>query len=205
MTFNKILVWVYVLLLASLSSSYCQNKLTGFIIDKHSNEPLSFATVGAINKPYGCYSNNTDRFELVFSNLNDSILISYMGYKNYIVTVKELQQDSIILLEPNFFEIDEVIITNSLDKPQKLELGFYSKKCKSVRATSYPLNNHAIRIDNPINGNKVVIQSIYFTYEILQKNFPLRIKLLRINEFGLPSEEIYSQKVKLGDAKAFKI
>lgn len=72
------------------------------IIDAETGEPLVFATVQVISKSIGTVSDLKGCFELQLESINpnDSIEISYLGYKSIIILQSSLIQHSKIALEP---------------------------------------------------------------------------------------------------------
>lgn len=184
-------------LLCPLSFLYSQNKVDGFVLDRETSKPLEAATIGAKHKAYGCYSDKTGMFNLTYLDENDSIKISYVGYENYNTTVKDIIEDSVILLDIKPISIGEVFVTNYKSKPEKLELGFFKGKSKSVYdgPNKYNITNVVEEIAYPNDGGKVVIQSINIVFKPKAKNFPIVMKLILKDENGMPGEEIYISEV----------
>jgi len=181
-----------------------QNKIQGYILDKQTNDPLTYATVGALGFQYGCYADTLGLFTLYYKNENDSLKISYLGYKDIYTTVHNIKNDTKIFLEPNPALLKEVVVTPSKHKPKVMRIGFFSKRYYGVRCTSYPLNLHATFIPFPKDGKIVFIKSIKFAYEIVSKNYPLRVKILKVNENGEPSDGILTENIVFGKYKPFK-
>ena len=66
-----------------------QSRIQGYIFDKMTLEPLPYACIGAVNHQYVCYTDTTGLFTLFYSNENDSVKVSYLGYKSSFYTVGE--------------------------------------------------------------------------------------------------------------------
>lgn len=47
--------------------SFGQGKIQGYVLDAGTKEPLPYATIGAVNKNYGCYTDTSGFFTLYFS------------------------------------------------------------------------------------------------------------------------------------------
>ena len=108
--------------------------LNGRILDRLSNESISFASIGILEKNIGTISNFDGYFSLKIPNtlLNSSIVVSHLGYKNQQIPAKLLINNRIdIFLETNYISIQEVIIHN-FDP-----LGIVKKAYQS-RSVNYP-------------------------------------------------------------------
>lgn len=85
-----------------------------------------------------------------------------------------------------------------------MEIGYITKKRYSVLATSYPHNIHAAFISFPEKGNKVFIKSVKFAYELTSCNYPLRIRILKVNANGEPGDDILVENITLPGKKLLK-
>lgn len=86
--------------------------LSGKIIDKMSGEPLSYANIGIFNKSLGTVSNIDGEFILKLPEklLNDTMVVSYMGYKNHFLPLRQMKDKDVIRLEKKNYTIQEVIV-----------------------------------------------------------------------------------------------
>ncbi len=93
--------------------------LRGQIIDSETNEPLEYVSVGIINTTFGAITDEKGFFEFGYKDQDSlSILrISMIGFENQTFSIKELSQsDHVIKLAETSYEIDEIIITPSVEK-----------------------------------------------------------------------------------------
>ncbi len=100
----------------SLTSIEIKN-ITGFIIDDETKEALPFTTIGLKNKGRGTVSNNNGEFGLKITPdlINDTLFISYLGYINREVPVKQvIGSDFTISMKREFISIPEIIIRNQV-------------------------------------------------------------------------------------------
>lgn len=90
-------------------------RIRGKIIDQRSGAPLSFSNVAIKNKALGTISNEQGEFNLTLSSsfISDTIVFSYLGYRNAYIAIKELaiRNNKIYLLKENY-RIKEVVIKN---------------------------------------------------------------------------------------------
>lgn len=105
--------------------SIAQN-FQGKIIDANTKEPIEFVSIGIINSPFGCISDEKGNFSFHAKNQSDSakVRISMIGYKSQEYTVKEFQEiKSEIELHEQLIPIPEVKVT-----PGNLELKYGTTK-----------------------------------------------------------------------------
>lgn len=89
-----------------------QSKVTikGVVVDSTNEEELSFATVFNKSSGQATITNGEGYFELGLDSWQDSIIISYVGYKSHIVNLDSGQQQYQIGLEPSTVELDVVTV-----------------------------------------------------------------------------------------------
>jgi len=166
-----------------------QSKLQGYILDKQTSKPILYATIGAVKFQYGTYSDTSGLFTLYYKSERDSLKISYLGYKSIYTCVKDLQQNSRILLEPNPVQLNEVVINPKKTKKKSMDLGYFSKKYNGFLLPPNSLT-HATFIPFPKDGNYVILKSIRFKYRLEENNTPLRIHILNVVNNGVPGDDM---------------
>ena len=95
--------------------------IAGLIVDGESFEPLPFATIGLKNTGRGTVSNNNGEFGLKIApdHINDTIYISYLGYIEREVPVKQSLRDNFtIAMTREFISIPEILIRTHI--PQEI-------------------------------------------------------------------------------------
>lgn len=112
----KIIVLLITFLFISLAT-FCQIAVTGRIIDATTKKPLEYCNIVDIQNKKGTISNHDGIFHIKANNINDTLIISYIGYKKSMTTVKIILNNEIILLQPaaiNLNEVSVVAIQNDL-------------------------------------------------------------------------------------------
>jgi hypothetical protein len=97
------------------------NYITGLIIDDETTEPLPFATIGLKNTGKGTVSNSNGEYGLKINPdlLNDTLIVTYLGYFSREVPVKQsLGNSYTISMKREFISIPEIIIRNQI--PQEV-------------------------------------------------------------------------------------
>jgi len=195
------------LILITYQFSFGQGKTQGYVLDASTKEPLPYATIGAVNKNYGCYTDTSGFFTLYFSEQKDSIKISFIGYADINTTIKNLLLDSQILLKPSFQDIEEVIIRSVKAKYKNIDIGYFSKKYNSLHVLGYPVNIYSIYIPFPDGENELIIESINIAYcnSQLTDNCPIRAQILKVDKNGKPGEVILSKNIETANSKYFRL
>jgi len=100
------------------TSAFTQYK--GFILDSKSKKELAFATISVLGTNISSVSNSEGEFSIKIprENSNADLMVSFLGYRNKIISLKELQPEkNQILLESFNIALGEVIVsTNDAEK-----------------------------------------------------------------------------------------
>jgi hypothetical protein len=96
--------------------------IKGRIMDSTNGNPVVYAHV-FINNKSGAVSNQEGFFKINIDEGVDSVVlkISALGYENLEVTVQVPTQDLEISMKPNVFQLDEVVVGNSLSPRQIIQ------------------------------------------------------------------------------------
>jgi hypothetical protein len=93
------------------SSSFKQYK--GSILDSKTKDELNFASITVAGTTISTISNSEGKFSIKVptEKQNSSLSISFLGYKNKVVPIKELKPEkNILYLEPSNTMLDEVVV-----------------------------------------------------------------------------------------------
>ncbi len=106
------------LLICSLASA--QNKIVeGRIVDKDSDQPVPFASIGVIGTSKGTSSNLNGQFSVAVPD-NFSLRISCLGYETLEVTNLSLDDYVLIKLKPSATQLKEIVVFNRQVNPKRL-------------------------------------------------------------------------------------
>lgn len=110
----KIALKITLFLTAILCSlpSFSQKELRGKVADFMSFMPIENASVYLQNTSIGSITNSDGKFSLRVpkENLNDTLVISSIGYKSYKMPVNEYENGTDIYLEEDVAPLDEVVV-----------------------------------------------------------------------------------------------
>ncbi|MBN2166114.1 MAG: carboxypeptidase-like regulatory domain-containing protein [Marinilabiliaceae bacterium] len=139
-----------------------QKNISGVVIDATNNDPIPMANIYIKNTTIGTTSNIKGQFSLINIPLNDSLIISSLGFKPRSIHPKNCNENLKITLIPVSFNVNEIKVIpkddrikkllNDIDKhrnfnnPDKIERYSYEKYTK----WDYTLNN----VDNSLMKSK---------------------------------------------------
>lgn len=109
----KLSISVIIMLMATVNT-FAQTELKGKVIDFINYTPIQDASVYILNTTVGTITNSDGKFELQVpaKSLNDTLVISSIGYKNFKVLVSEYDSAEEIFLTEDVASLDEVIISS---------------------------------------------------------------------------------------------
>jgi hypothetical protein len=156
---------IFILTFSAFLSVAQKITISGKVIDKETNEPLAFASVGIMGKSLGTITNLQGEFDFHLFNepTTSKVYISMLGYKTFEATVSSLLSESLVIgMEKTDFMLQTVVVSDSLkggdilaialtrindnypDKPFMME-GFY-RDLKKVANTYVSLLEAAVKI-----------------------------------------------------------
>ena len=127
---------VFITLLLAFHIGYSQIELRGVVIDAKTKEPLAYVNY-AIENNQGGTTDDSGRFFMLVNSKTDSVVFSYLGYKDEI-------------LKKRFFKKDSIIVKMHLDSYMLEEFTVKAKKGKIPKDTA------AIRIFRNVVKNKTL-------------------------------------------------
>lgn len=153
--------------------------LSGKILEQKKETPISYASVSVFNKPVGTITNTDGEFLLKLHPryINDTLVISNMGYAQVFMPANRLLDEDLIFLEPISIRIREVKVTATT--PENLLENIRSNLENNY--TSYPKLMNAfyretVRQDgNYINVSEAVIEILKAPYQNTFRNDVIRL------------------------------
>ncbi len=94
-------------------------EIKGQILDSKTKEPLEYVSIGIVNTTFGAITNEKGFYEFGYKDQDSSsmVRISMIGYENQTYSIKDLsQKNHLIKLVETSYQIDEVIITPSVER-----------------------------------------------------------------------------------------
>jgi hypothetical protein len=100
----------------SIPDSSSFNQFKGSILDSKTKNELIYASITVSGTSISTISNSEGKFAIKIpkQKQNESLVISFLGYKNKVVSIKELKPDkNILYLEPSNTMLEEVVVNTS--------------------------------------------------------------------------------------------
>lgn len=137
------------------------------VVDKETNEPLGYASIGLKSIPLGTISNEEGQFDFHIPTeyRNEVMVISMLGYKNFEAPVWSLlNENQVLKLEKSPIMLEEVVVSDTLTGPDIMDIalsriemnypmepfmmeGFY-RDVKQVGGTYISLLEAAVKIND---------------------------------------------------------
>ena len=114
---------------------FAQNyEINGVVIDGKTNLPLASANVYLSNHNIGTSANLDGKFNLAANSIkNDSLIVSYIGYKSQRIALEEfLRSDRIIKLEWIDYKLQSVIVNAIISDVKKSPTSFSTIEKKEI-------------------------------------------------------------------------
>lgn len=143
----KILFFIpTVIFICHIASAQQFTTINGTVVDAKTGFPLPYASISLNNSSFTNVANSEGEFSLKFpsGSKNDSIIVSYLGYRNLLVPISELmgKRSSKILLHPTTIDIrsitvrpnDALAIFNSAFSPKSIRRNY---SCEPVGMSGF--------------------------------------------------------------------
>ena len=153
-----------------------QQKITGIVEDGETGSPVSFASVTA-EKGGGVVTDSTGKFSLVMrknSRLNDSILISAVGYSSKKILIRDLLSNQKIRLAIEDVTLEQVKVFASL-KGNHEQFGYYREFRIDTLTWIERIDSARYRRNNKGNGE------IGYIFEMPNRKFEVSKVQVKIN------------------------
>ncbi|WP_435263079.1 TonB-dependent siderophore receptor [Tenacibaculum sp. nBUS_03] len=129
--------------LISTNLLFAQKEKSSKLLNKQNNQPIQFCSILNNNSQKGSISNNKGIFKIT-GTPNDSIIISYIGYKSVSFLFKNLP--SVIYLQPTSFELKEIDL--SANSRKIVELNKLQIKNLDAPLTTNNVSSKLIKLRN---------------------------------------------------------
>jgi hypothetical protein len=154
------------LLVGFFQSTYAQNRrIYGTIIDAHTKEPVSFASVYFAHSTSGNTTDSAGNFSLIAKE-TDTVVISYTGYETLRIGVPQFTDKRVKI------ELERGGLINAVVVKKKFNKGLYLWKKLMTKKRSY--NRYNLDNFGYEAYNKLEIDIKHFNADKIKKNFLLK-------------------------------
>lgn len=194
MTSNFFKNLVTILLILVCAQTFSQTEIKNAVLDAEGFLPLESASVYVKNTTIGTITNEDGKFLLVVPNkhLNDTLVISSIGFKSYKVPVNEFDSTFDVYLEPDVASLDEVLLvaeirpktgndiilraleelTETLPDSAYLQKGFLRHKERNKKEFKWLIES-AITLYDP-GYDTISINEVKINVDQVRKSYDLR-------------------------------
>lgn len=192
--------YILILIAFSCQLAFAQGGFTGFkgkIIDKTTQKPIQSAYISIQDKGFGTCPNQNGEFVFVFPkiNLDSTVTISSIGYKNYKKKANQFDSTNVIELEkPEFFQavtaLDaKKIITSAISKIKdnyytepNFQQGFYLETVDMDKNGFVLIKEGNLRIERQTGSKEKIPDKIKL---LKGRRFEWTGQLSKLDGFGL--------------------
>lgn len=145
-------------------SGYGQNQLVieGKVSDKESNEAIAFAKVYHKNSRKGTITNAEGYFKLIVQDIHDTILISFVGYKEKNIHLEPNQLFYDMRLDRIVIELDEVVVTPT----DNLYLYELVQSCRKNPAVKTNQSKAYYELESYVDNNQIELVEGYYNINV---------------------------------------
>ncbi|MEO0339563.1 MAG: carboxypeptidase-like regulatory domain-containing protein [Bacteroidota bacterium] len=194
-------MFFFLVVLTMLSTSSCTAQVKGVVLDRITKEPVKYAYIAVLDTKYATTSDENGAFNLKTPRKkNRSIRISCIGYKTLDLKLGELKNE--IYLEPQTYDLQEVVVQENKLRPQDFIAKAYSKIEENYIVSDHLLTGYLKEgeFDNndPIYLAESIIENKLPTTDDLYPNVKIRYLDKRKKIYRTLSD--YKLTVKKGGA-----
>ena len=154
--------------------------LSGKVAERRRAEPIPFATVSVVNQPVGTITNSDGEFLLKLHPkfIDDTLLISNMGYAQIFIPANKLLDEDLILMDPVSIRIKEVkVIATTPEKLLDNIRANLSNNYSSYGKMMTAFYRETVRQDDQfINVSEAVIEILKAPYQNNYRNDLVRLE-----------------------------
>ncbi len=167
----------YIIIILSLLPFYtwAQHTIKGKIVEADTKEPVAYSNVFNLTIKNGVISNADGDFSIQAQSLNDTIVISYIGFEKQYLTAKQLKNTGIVALKKKVYELHEIEVYSNNDYLYDI-----LSKCRKIIKKSYAeQTSKAVYVLNTSIDNSQPLEFLECYYNAQQTNgkiMDLRLK-----------------------------
>lgn len=177
--FYLLLVVLSLFLEAQAQGSSTTIVIEGVVSDSTTHEKLAFATVYNRTRDKATITNETGYFQLNIESFQDSVVISYVGYKSQVLTLNPNKKSYQVALKPTSVDLEAVTI-----KPRDYSYFFnLIQACKEKRTTERVKAKAYYQLKSYIGENQIELVESFYNATI--KGYDLLGLKLKCGRVGL--------------------
>jgi len=186
-------------LLLIFVSAQCFSQISGNVTDSVTELPIDYVNIWVKNTRNGTTTNSSGNFNFESGKVGDTLLISYLGYKELQFLA---QKENTVKLIPNEIELAEILIIpmrntqiksiNSYNKSNSIKEFYYNGHYSLARFYKYKEEYEQSPFINKVS---LVVLSA------LKNKVTFKVHLIKADKEGKPSDQILSEYYVLKTGK----
>ena len=184
-----------------LTKSFSQKNNVSLEVRRNANEAIPFATLTFLNEKKQFVCNSNGKFAGV-ADVQDSFLVSSVGFEDAVFQVRNLQNDPIVVLHPKITLMNEVVIKNG----KKQALGNSGVKMyRSIIGadSSAPSVDIAKLIKAKDIYNEFRILKVSFRQKHFSNEMIMMLHIYSVDDDGLPGKDLLTDSLFMVRAEMF--
>jgi len=176
---------LFLLFLVIISVNSHAQVILSSTIQNLKGEPLPYANIMIQNQPYGTSSNIYGFFEISipYSLLNDTIIISSVGYESKKMGLSELKEKT--YLSAQIIMLPEIIISSSIKEDKTIILNKFKKRnCFMRHQPDYRVDSTSYL---PYRQDQPNIEAIYFPENLKYQGKRIKEVWIYTTSYSVPS------------------
>lgn len=141
----------------SIAEKKVNFSISGLLIDSETNNPILYATFYNITSERGTLSNYNGKFQFDGLRLNDTIVISYVGYYSKQIIIDKSHLNETITLSPKTETLSQFTLFDNDDLLYQLMV-----KCKETQTEDLETAKTYYVLKSNVNGKQVELVESYF-------------------------------------------
>lgn len=169
------------------------------ILDKKTFQPLSYSTVRIKNKNVGVYADENGLVDLAL-NLNDTLLVSHIGYHNTSISTLSLKKNDTIFLIGEILPLPEISIRNLKPLDEPITIGSINEK-PEIRSGSMIAAEFATRFLLTKKSRYNRLLKIVIPLSKGNADNKIRLHIYDVNEDLTPGDELLTRDIIIDYSK----
>jgi hypothetical protein len=161
MRFNILIILSFVVLTLDLNAQKT-TFIEGKVFDRETNLPLAYANISNQTSQTGTITNADGYFRISLNSWDDSLSVSYLGYKDHLLVLKKGQLFYQVNMERSTLLLNEVIIKPE-DDQYMVDL---IQECRHSGAAPKSTARAYYELKSQVDGKQIELVEAYFNLDI---------------------------------------
>jgi hypothetical protein len=199
---KKVVIFIFCLFVQYFSTA---QMVVNCKIQNTEGKSLPYAIAFCINNNSGIAADDNGELSIKVNNTTDSIRFSMMGYCTMTKLVENIIKNNIVTLEPQIYNLNEVVITNK----QSQFVSLLDGKSASIVLNGRPGSILLVKIDNDEKAGEIISKITAQVKQIPKLKdaniFKLRVRVYSVSKDDFPEYDLLTETVEVQISKDQKL